>query len=85
MAGADDAAKEDQDNLEIGRALGELARDEPNPHQEICAHRGGKELEGLFDPEMHHPPAPEIGKRERSLDSSEWDHPEDVKDRDVDC
>ena len=69
MAGADHAAQEDQDDLEIGRPLGELARDQAHRHQQIGAHGGGEELEGLLDPEMDHPPAPEIGQREGLLDA----------------
>ena len=81
MPGAEHAAEEDQDQLEIDRALGELARDEPDRHQQIGADRRGKELEGLLDPEMDHPPAPEIGDREGLLDPGERDHAEDVKQR----
>ena len=84
MAGADDAAEEDQDQLEIHRALGELARDQADRHQQIGAHAGGEELERLLDPEMHHPPAPEVGERERLLDPGERDHAEHVEHGDVD-
>ena len=50
MAGADHAAEEDQDQLEIDRALGELARHQAHRHQQIGAHAGGEELERLLDP-----------------------------------
>ena len=78
------AAEEDQDQLEVDRPLGQLARYEPDGHQQIGTHAGGEELERLLDPEMHHPPAPEIGDREGLLDPGERDHAEHVEDGDVD-
>ena len=84
MAGADDPAEEDQDDLEIGRPLGELAGDQADRHQEIGAHGGGEELKRLLDPEMDHPPAPEVGEREGLLDPGERDHAEHVEDSDID-
>ena len=84
MAGAEHAAEEDQDQLEIDRALGELARHQADRHQQIGADRRGEELEGLLDPEMDHPPAPEIGDGEGLLDAGERDHAEDVEQRDID-
>ena len=71
MTGADDAAQEDQNDFEIGRPLGKLARHQPHRHQQIGAHGGGKELERLLDPEMDYPPAPEVGQGEGFLDPSE--------------
>ena len=64
MAGAEHAAEKDQNELEIDRAFGELPRDQADRHQEVGAHRRGEELERLLDPEVHHPPAPEIGNGE---------------------
>ena len=84
MAGAEDAAEEDQDQLEIDRPLGQLARHQTDRHQQIGAHARGEELERLLDPQMHHPPAPEIGDRERLLDPGQRDHAEHIEDRDVD-
>ena len=81
MAGAEHAAEEDQDQLEIDRPLGKLARDEADRHQQIGADRRGEELEGLLDPEMDDPPAPEIRDRERLLDPGQRDHAEDVEQR----
>src|ERR1019366_9132802 len=48
------------------------------------ADRRGEELEGLLDPEMDHPPAPEVRDREGLLDPSERDHAENVEQRDID-
>jgi hypothetical protein len=45
MAGAEDAAKEDQDQLEIYGPLGKLPRHQTHRHQQIGAHAGGEELE----------------------------------------
>ena len=46
---------------------------------------GSEELERLLDPKMNHPPAPEVGDRDGSLNAGQWDHPERVEDRDVEC
>ena len=84
MARADDAAEEDQDQLEIHCPLGELARHQADSHEQVGTHAGGEELKGLLDPEVHHPPAPKIGDGERLLDPSERDHAEHVEDGDID-
>ena len=84
MAGAEHAAEEDQDELEIDRPLGELARHQPQRHQQVGAHRDGEELERLLDPEVDDPPAPEVGDGERLLDPGQRDHAEDVEHGDVD-
>src|ERR1700680_2816032 len=84
MSGAQYPAEEDQDQLEIDRSLGKLARDQPDRHQQIGANRRGEELEGLLDPEMDDPPAPEVGNRKRLLYAGERDHAKDVEQGDID-
>src|SRR5208283_163422 len=84
MPGAEHAAEEDQDQLEVDRPLSQLARHEPDRHQQIGAHAGGEELERLLDPQMHHPPAPKIGDGERLLDAGQRYHSEYVQDCNVD-
>src|SRR6266446_1013162 len=83
MAGDDDTAQEDQDQLQIDRTFGELARDQSHRHQQIGTHGRGKELERLLDPQMDHPPPPKVRDRNRFVDAGEGDHPEDVEQRDV--
>ena len=83
VAGAEDAAEEDQDQLEIDRPLGQLPRHQADRHQQIGAHARGEELERLLDPQVDHPPAPEIVDRERLLDPGKRDHAEHIQDRDV--
>ena len=84
VPGPQHAAEEDEDELEVDRALGELAGNQAEGHQQIGAHRDREEFERLFDPQVDDPPAPEVGDRERFLDPRERDHAEDVEHGDVD-
>ncbi len=84
MAGPDHPAQEDEEGFEQHGAEGEPARHQPHRHEEIGGDHGGKELEGLLDPEMDHPPAPVIGEGEGDARALERDHAEPVEHRDID-
>ena len=43
-----------------------------------------EELERLLDPQMNHPPAPEVGDGEGFFNAGERDHAEDVEHGNVD-
>ena len=71
MTGAEDAADQDQDPLEQDRALRKLPRDQPDGHEKVAGHRRREQFERPFDPQVHHPPAPEVRDRERVPDAGQ--------------
>ncbi|KGS21380.1 putative nitric-oxide reductase domain protein [Burkholderia pseudomallei MSHR7343] len=83
MAGAEHPAQEDQDEFEIHGAFRQLPRHESEPHQQIGADGGREEFEGLLDPEVHDPPAPEVGDREGRVHAEQRNHAERVQQRDI--
>jgi hypothetical protein len=83
MAGAENAAHQDEDPLEQDCPLRHLPRHEPKGHQEITGDGRSEELEGPLHPQVDNPPSPEIGDGERRLYPGERDHPERVDRRDA--
>jgi hypothetical protein len=58
VAGADDAAGQENGGRQQGGCGGDAGANQPQPHEEKRDNGGGKNLEEAFDPEMNDPPAP---------------------------
>ena len=64
MAGADDAAAQEQDRVEVDDAQGRLARDHAQPEEHHRHHDRDEEFEEPLDPEVDDPEPPGVDHRE---------------------
>ena len=64
MAGADDAARQEDRGREQRGLGGERRANQAQPREEERDHRGGEDFEEAFDPQVDHPPAPVFDDRQ---------------------
>ena len=64
VAGADDAARQEDRGRQQGRRRRHAGPHEAQPHEEEGDDRGGEDLEEPFDPQVDHPPPPVFDHRQ---------------------
>ena len=81
MARADDAAAQQNDELEVHRAQRGVRRHQAEPHHQESDHHHGEHFEHAFHPEVDQPPAPVIGHRDVAVLADEQREAVEHRDR----